>query len=89
MLAFSRPAEAQEAGAISGNGVINGVDADGQGVNLTHEPIPALGWPTMTMDLRVDSAVDLSEFEAGQAVRFTLVRGADGIHMIDRLVPVE
>lgn len=89
VLACAQTATAQEAGAVSGNGVLNSVDADGQSVNLTHEPIPALGWPTMTMDLQVDSGVDLFEFEAGQAVRFTLARGADGIYMIDWLAPAE
>jgi len=61
----------------SGVGVINSVDADKGMVNLTHEPMPELGWPTMTMDLPVTKRVDLGGVKAGDKVDFKLKLGRD------------
>jgi Cu/Ag efflux protein CusF len=71
------------AAAISGTGVVNAVDPAKRTVNVTHEPIAALGWPAMTMDFAVPEGVDLSALKQGAQVAFTLSRGADGIYMID------
>lgn len=69
--------------AVEGNkeavavGIINSVDADGGKINITHEPVPALGWPKMTMDLPVTRRVDLSSIKAGSSVSITLKQGRD------------
>ena len=49
---------ATESKVIMGKGVIHSVSKMNNKVNLTHEPIPALGWPEMTMDLAVADDVD-------------------------------
>jgi hypothetical protein len=61
-------------GHAQGTGTVNSVDASGHKINLTHGPIPALGWPGMTMDFAVAPAVDLRargcrsrRFPAGRA----------------------
>lgn len=58
-------------------GVINAVDAEKRSMNITHEPVEALGWPKMTMDLPVTRRVDLSAVETGAKVRVTLKQGRD------------
>ncbi len=77
----------QDAAAIEGKGVINSVDGGNRMVNLSHEPIAAIGWPSMTMDMKVADGVALSDVESGAAVTFTLERGADGIYMITAIEP--
>ncbi len=52
------------------------------GVNVTHEPIPELGWPAMTMDLGVDAGVERDLMTPGQSVRIGLAKGGDGLYRI-------
>jgi Cu/Ag efflux protein CusF len=77
----------QDPAAIEGTGVVNSVDSGNRSVNLSHEPIAAIGWPSMTMDMKVADGVALSGVESGAAVTFTLERGADGIYMITAIEP--
>ena len=58
-------------------GVINSVDAASGKVNVTHEPVEALGWPKMTMDLPVTKPVDLSTVRPGDHVKMMLKQGRD------------
>ena len=58
-------------------GVINSVDTAAGKINITHEPVPELGWPKMTMDLPVTRKVDLSTVKPGSVVDFTLKQGRD------------
>ena len=58
-------------------GVVNSVDAAAGKINVTHEPVPELGWPRMTMDLPVTRRVDLSALKPGETVNFTLKQGLD------------
>jgi Cu/Ag efflux protein CusF len=79
---------AQAAGAKpAGVGTVNGVNAAKRTVNLSHEPIPSVGWPAMTMDLPVAPSVDLTAVKPGTRVTFTLARGADGLFLIDSIAP--
>lgn len=68
------PSETNEAVAI---GVINSINTESRAVNITHEPVEALGWPTMTMDMPVTRRVDLATVKTGQKVRFKLKKGRD------------
>ncbi|MEW8627140.1 MAG: copper-binding protein [Candidatus Thiodiazotropha sp.] len=70
-----------------GSGILHQVDADKKMVNLTHEPIPSLNWPEMTMDLPVTKRVDLSRFKAGDQVHFTLKKGRDNHFRIISMEP--
>lgn len=71
----------------SGVGTINTVHADRRTVNISHEPIPSVGFPAMTMDLRVTPSVDLGAVRPGSRVTFTLTRGPDGVYLIDSIKP--
>ncbi|MGE3279980.1 MAG: efflux RND transporter periplasmic adaptor subunit [Alphaproteobacteria bacterium] len=55
-------------------------------VNVSHEPVPAIGWPAMTMDFRVDDAVPLDGLDKGRTVRIGLGRADNGNY---RIVAVE
>lgn len=57
---------------IEASGVINAIKPLGREVNLTHQPIEAIGWPKMTMDFQVDPHVNLENRKEGEQVNFTL-----------------
>ncbi len=64
--------------ALWGEGVVNAVrPAEGK-VNLDHDPIEALGWPSMTMDFSLDETVDPAALRPGQRIRFELRQGDAG-----------
>lgn len=78
------PANVTEAEA---KGKINSIDAEGGNVNVTHDPVPALGWPSMTMDLPVTRRVDLSSVKPGVPVTFKLKKGRDNQFRIIDITP--
>ncbi len=71
----------------TGTGVINTVDIDKKSINITHEPMPELGWPTMTMDLDVTKKVDLSPVKEGDKVNFKLKLGRDKKYRVIEIKP--
>lgn len=76
----------------TGVGIIHKIDADKRVINLTHEPMPELGWPTMTMDLPATKHIDISSFKAGDRVQFNLKLGRDKKYRImkmETMKPVE
>jgi len=72
----------QASAGASGQGLINSVDRSQGVVNISHEPMPALNWPEMTMDLPVAEGVDLETIQSGDAVRFRVELGADQVYRI-------
>jgi plastocyanin len=66
-----------------GTGQVNSVDAAGHTINITHDPIKALGWPKMKMQFSVASDVDLNGVKAGDSVSFTLKpKGEDDYEVV-------
>lgn len=55
-----------------GTGKVISVDAEKHIIKLKHDPIKALNWPVMTMLFTTDSNVDLSGYQPGDSVSFTL-----------------
>ena len=84
--AMQAPKGEDQAEAI---GVINAVDAEKRSVNITHEPVEALGWPKMTMDLPVTRRVDLTTIKTGTKVRIKLKQGRDKHYRIIAVEDVE
>jgi Cu(I)/Ag(I) efflux system protein CusF len=70
-----------------GTGIVNSVDASGHKINLTHGPIPALGWPGMTMEFAVAPAFDLRTLKPGTRVDFTIEQGDGGNYEIKSVKP--
>ena len=77
-----------EAKPVQAVGVVNRVMAAANRINLSHEPIPELNWPVMTMDFQVAPGaipVDLAE---GTEVGFTLEQRAGSGWIITAISPV-
>lgn len=72
--------------AIEAGGVLEAIAA-GE-ITLSHEPIPALDWPAMTMPFTLDRAVSTQGLKKGQRVRFTLEKRGDDL-VIVRLSAME
>lgn len=67
------------------DGVINTVEADSRTLNVTHEPIPELSWPTMTMDFPVAKGVKLEGLQPESWMRFRISEGEDGRYQVDAI----
>ncbi len=77
--------------SISALGRDDGVDATGMGIvhaitsegklSISHEPIPALGWPAMQMDMDV-AGVDTAGIPLDTEVEFDLAQGEDGLYVV-------
>ena len=74
---------------VSATGKLNAIMASEGKVNITHDPIPALGWPGMTMDFRLADTASLEGIEAGAKVAFQLRKGSDGAYEIESLNPLQ
>ncbi len=70
--AMAAEAPMESTAAITARGTIVNVMAGHGMIRLTHEPIPALGWPVMTMDFDYAGMAPLTPFDAGTEVIFTL-----------------
>lgn len=67
-------AEASVQVSAQGTGVIRKLDAKTGAITLQHAPIPALGWPAMTMPFQAKPEL-LAGLKVGQAVTFTVEAG--------------
>lgn len=66
---------------VWGEGVVDAVKEDGRVLTVTHDPIPALGWPAMTMDFTVAPA-PATVPAVGERIRFALGKDAAGMPVI-------
>lgn len=69
----------------NGKGTINKINADVPSVNISHEAIPAIKWPAMTMDIRLADKKSLSGIKVGQAVTFGLVKDPQAGYVISHI----
>jgi Cu/Ag efflux protein CusF len=70
-----------------GTGTINSVDTAQHKVNLSHNPIPEIGWPAMTMDFPVAASVDLKPIKPGARVNLTIEQQPGGMYEIRAIAP--
>jgi plastocyanin len=67
-----------------GTGQVTSVDAAAHTINISHDPIKALGWPKMKMQFNVAPEVDLSSLKAGDKVTFKLKHmGEDDFKVVE------
>lgn len=79
---------AQAPTMLRGRGVITAIDAAGARLTLSHEPLPAIGWPAMTMAFPVKDASIVRGRTVGERVAFSFPRPAKGeTPVIARLDP--
>ena len=64
--------------SAKGVGVVTEIDVKEAMVTLKHQPIPALGWPSMTMPFRANPPSLLNGLKVGQKIAFD-TREADGL----------
>lgn len=72
---------------VHATGTVNSVDPAGHKINVTHQPIPQIGWPTMTMDFTVAPAVDLRAVKPGTRIDFSMMQGPDGMYQVQSIAP--
>jgi membrane fusion protein, copper/silver efflux system len=85
--ALGKLTDAAPTQAYRGEGSLDAVDTAAGTATLSHGPIPALGWPAMTMDFalaRPDLAAGLAP---GTAVRFSFEQRAPGEYVVTRIEP--
>jgi len=70
-----------------GEGVVEAVKEGGAVVTLRHGPIPAIGWPGMTMDMRLAPDARAQTLATGDAIRFGLAKDAEGMFLIVAVEP--
>ena len=70
-----------------GTGTVNSVDSAQHKVNLSHNPIPDIGWPAMTMEFPVAPSVDLTAIKPGTRVNFTIEQQPGGMYEIRAITP--
>ena len=70
-----QPAATPAPRTAKGTGVITGIDPKQMTVTLRHDPIPALGWPSMTMAFRVNPPTLLQGLKVGQKIGFDTNEG--------------
>jgi Cu(I)/Ag(I) efflux system protein CusF len=72
-------------GAVHASAVVNSI-GDGT-VNVSHDPIPEIGWPAMTMDMTVmPDAEMMGDIAAGDTVTLMLIKGDDGMYAIGAIM---
>jgi Cu(I)/Ag(I) efflux system periplasmic protein CusF len=70
-----------------GTGTVNAVDPTQHKINLSHRPIPEIGWPAMTMEFPVAPSIDLKTIKPGTRVNFTIEQGQGGMYEIRAIAP--
>ncbi|TMV10383.1 copper-binding protein [Ruegeria sediminis] len=78
--------DSQMEGAVHATAVLNSI---GEGTaNVSHDPIPEIGWPGMTMDLPLLADAQIQgAIVPGDKVTIMLVKGSDGMYAISAMVP--
>ncbi|MBP2159021.1 MULTISPECIES: efflux RND transporter periplasmic adaptor subunit [Asticcacaulis] len=85
LTAMSMPAPNSAAALYETRGLIEQLKGDS--ITLSHEPVPAIGWPAMTMTFRLKSANLARGMKTGDRVTFGFAQTADG-PVIEKLQPM-
>ena len=72
-------------GAVHAKAIVNAMGD--KMVNVSHDPIPEIGWPAMTMDMPLTAdAQMLGDVAVGDTVTIMLIKGEDGIYAIGAIM---
>ena len=72
---------------IEATGVVKEIYKKDGLISLSHDAIPDVNWPAMTMKFSVGDEVDLDSLKKDQTVQFTLHRASDGSLPLVELCP--
>ena len=64
----------------TGTGLVHAVTPESK-LDLSHDPIPALGWPSMRMEMPV-AGLDPETVPTGVPVTFDLAKGEEGMYVV-------
>jgi Cu(I)/Ag(I) efflux system membrane fusion protein len=86
------PAQAPAGGAAgqvvhTGHGRLDDVDATTGALTITHDPIPSLKWPKMTMEFAAANAAVARAAKPGTPVQFEFVERKAGEWVVTRMTP--
>jgi Cu(I)/Ag(I) efflux system membrane fusion protein len=70
------PASSSAPALLHTRGVIE--QLTGNSITLSHEPVPAIGWPAMTMTFKLDPPTLAKGLKVGDHVAFGFVQNPDG-----------
>ena len=80
-------AQGDMAETVRATAVVHAIGGDT--VNLTHDPIPEIGWPAMTMDLPILEGAHIGGVAPGDTATVTLEKGPDGLYGVRMLMRAE
>jgi Cu(I)/Ag(I) efflux system protein CusF len=74
--------------AVKMRGVINSINTAAGRVNITHDPVPELKWPSMKMNFKAQDPAMLNELKPGMTVDFEIQKTGHQ-YLVTRIVPVK
>jgi Cu(I)/Ag(I) efflux system membrane fusion protein len=77
--------EQRTLGQVFASGWVDEIDLEHRRIRVSHGPIDALGWPSMTMVFDTKPGVDLSSIGVGQDIRFALVQEQAGEYVLEHI----
>ena len=80
----AKPQATQKTVGHQAHGILEALNADGT-VSITHDPIPALKWPSMTMDFALANPSLVTNVKAGSTIDFEIVERGEGEWGITKL----
>jgi len=86
-MTMSNEAAMSDTKMVTGNGVVGEIKTGEGKINLSHEPISALGWPAMKMDFKLAEGVSTKDLKPGMSVEFNLMEKND-VYVIESIRPV-
>ena len=79
------PGESNTGRPIMGVGVVKEIKPADHKLNIQHDPIAALNWPSMTMDFDVNPDVSLEDIHPGDRIHFGLVKSGASRYVINTI----
>jgi Cu(I)/Ag(I) efflux system membrane fusion protein len=70
--------------AHQAHGTLNSINDDGM-VSITHDPIPALKWPGMTMDFALTNSSLVAGIKPGSQISFVIVERGEGEWVVTKM----
>ena len=80
----TKPQATQKTVGHQTHGILEALNADGT-VSITHDPIPALKWPSMTMDFALANPSLVANVKAGSSIDFEIIERGEGEWVIIKL----
>ena len=74
--------------SVKMHGVVNSINAAAGRVNITHDPVPELKWPTMKMNFKAQDPAMLKDLKSGMTVDFEIQKMGNQ-YLVTRITAVQ